>query len=91
MRLLSPGKRHHRWIIPAVASLLCLIPCSGAPDPDLLERLARVLELRKELLSGYSVEVENRTLANTPFGNQRFDSRERHYLGGTRRSSRKRS
>ncbi len=79
----SSNTQRHRWVVPAVAALLCLIPCSGAPDPDLLQRLARVLELRKELLSGYSVEVENRTVANTPFGNQRFDSRERHYLGST--------
>ncbi len=43
-----------------------------------------MLELRRELLSGYSVEIENRTVANTPFGNQRFDSRERHYLGDTK-------
>lgn len=82
MRFPSSATQRHRWILPALASLFCLIPSSGAPDPDLLQRLARVLELRKELLSGYSVEVENRTIANTPFGNQRFDSRERHYLGG---------
>ncbi|MCZ6485157.1 MAG: hypothetical protein O6826_05615 [Acidobacteria bacterium] len=50
-------------------------------EADLLERARQALELRKELLNHYSVEVRSRSLMELPNGKQELDSRERHFLG----------
>ena len=70
-----------RRLVATLAALLCVNLSQGAKDSNLIDRVARALELRKELLIHYSTEVEGRILANLPFGNQKFETLERHYLG----------
>ena len=53
----------------------------AAEEGDLLERARKAFELRRELLANYSVEMQSRSLMETPNGRQEFDSLERHYLG----------
>ena len=53
----------------------------AAEEGDLLERARKAFELRRELLASYSVEMQSRSLIETPNGRQEFESLERHYLG----------
>ncbi len=46
-----------------------------------MERSRKALALRKELLTQYSVQVENQTLIDAPFGKQDLESYEVHYHG----------
>ena len=50
-------------------------------DSDLLERTRQTLELRKELLSHYSVEVQSHSRIEVPNGRQELESRDRHFVG----------
>ena len=48
---------------------------------DIVERTRKAMALRKELLTQYSVQVENQTLIDAPFGKQDLESYEVHYHG----------
>ena len=56
---------------------------AGSKNGDIVERARRALELRKELLTSYSVQVETATLIDAPFGKQDLQSYETHYHGDT--------
>ena len=50
-------------------------------DDLILEQTRRALDLRKELFLDYSVEVYQAVALEGPFGKQKLDSWETHYLG----------
>ena len=54
---------------------------ANSSNGDIVERARKALALRKELLTQYSVQVENQTLIDAPFGKQNLESYETHYHG----------
>ena len=57
------------------------LAAANSINGDILERTRKALALRKELLTQYSVQVENQTLIDAPFGKQDLESYEVHYHG----------
>ncbi len=58
-------------------------------DDLILEQTRRALDLRKELLFDYSVEVYQAVALEGPFGKQKLDSWQTHYLGAEDQFKRK--
>ena len=64
-----------------VALLSLGLVAASSSNGDIVERSRKALALRKELLTQYSVQVENQTLIDAPFGKQDLESYEVHYHG----------
>ena len=76
----SGGKIRFAYCCQVMLLSLGLVAANSS-NGDVVERTRKALALRKELLTQYSVQVENQTLIDAPFGKQDLESYEVHYHG----------
>ncbi len=76
------GSRKRHALLGCQVALLSLgLLAANSNSENIVERTRKALALRKELLTQYSVQVENQTLVDAPFGKQDLESYEVHYHG----------